>query len=157
VFGTSQEQEAQDPFHVYTQDDNTANPAALGLATVLLEPDGSISDIFGVAKDPISGHLFLAFMSDPEGISTAPGSQWFQTAVTWFGDPALWRPAPEALLSGVPGNANLYVNPNLGAVLATFTSDADVVPEPTTVLAGVLLLLPFGASTLRILRKNRKA
>ncbi|MGH7951702.1 MAG: hypothetical protein ACREFE_07255 [Limisphaerales bacterium] len=31
------------------------------------------------------------------------------------------------------------------------------VPEPTTVLAGALLLLPFGASTLRILRRNRAA
>jgi hypothetical protein len=29
------------------------------------------------------------------------------------------------------------------------------VPEPTTMIAGALLLLPFGASTLRILRKNR--
>jgi hypothetical protein len=32
-----------------------------------------------------------------------------------------------------------------------------VVPEPTTMLAGALLLLPFGASTLRILRKSRAA
>jgi len=31
------------------------------------------------------------------------------------------------------------------------------VPEPTTVVAGALLLLPFGASTLRLLRKNRAA
>jgi hypothetical protein len=31
------------------------------------------------------------------------------------------------------------------------------VPEPTTMIAGGLLLLPFGASTLRILRKNRIA
>jgi hypothetical protein len=31
------------------------------------------------------------------------------------------------------------------------------VPEPTTMIAGALLLLPFGASTLRMLRKNRKA
>lgn len=30
-----------------------------------------------------------------------------------------------------------------------------VVPEATTVIAGVLLLLPLGASTLRILRRNR--
>jgi hypothetical protein len=42
-------------------------------------------------------------------------------------------------------------------------SDANVqvfgtpVPEPTTMIAGALLLLPFGASTLRILRKNRAA
>jgi hypothetical protein len=32
-----------------------------------------------------------------------------------------------------------------------------LVPEATTVIAATLLLLPFGASTLRILRKNRKA
>jgi hypothetical protein len=31
------------------------------------------------------------------------------------------------------------------------------VPEPATMLAGALLLLPFGASTIRILRKNRAA
>jgi hypothetical protein len=31
------------------------------------------------------------------------------------------------------------------------------VPEPTTMVAAALLLLPFGASTLRILRKNRVA
>ncbi|HTJ00154.1 MAG TPA: hypothetical protein VL527_14830 [Dongiaceae bacterium] len=31
------------------------------------------------------------------------------------------------------------------------------VPEPTTVIAGALLLLPFGASTLRMMRKNRTA
>jgi hypothetical protein len=28
------------------------------------------------------------------------------------------------------------------------------VPEPTTLIAGALLLLPFGASTIRILRKK---
>jgi len=31
------------------------------------------------------------------------------------------------------------------------------VPEPTTMIAGALLLLPFGASTLRILRKQNQA
>jgi hypothetical protein len=32
-----------------------------------------------------------------------------------------------------------------------------IVPEPGTLIAGALLLLPFGASTIRILRKNRQA
>jgi hypothetical protein len=32
-----------------------------------------------------------------------------------------------------------------------------IVPEPTTVVAGALLLLPLGASAVRILRKNRNA
>ncbi|MGA3181085.1 MAG: hypothetical protein ABSF38_12130 [Verrucomicrobiota bacterium] len=31
------------------------------------------------------------------------------------------------------------------------------IPEPTTIIAGMLLLLPFAASALRILRKRRKA
>jgi hypothetical protein len=31
------------------------------------------------------------------------------------------------------------------------------VPEPTTMIAGALLLLPFGASTFRFIRKNRTA
>jgi hypothetical protein len=35
--------------------------------------------------------------------------------------------------------------------------DIHVVPEPTTMMAGALLLLPFGASTLRILRKRQTA
>ena len=39
----------------------------------------------------------------------------------------------------------------------TMDLQLNVVPEPTTMLAGALLLLPFGASTLRILRKNRTA
>jgi hypothetical protein len=41
---------------------------------------------------------------------------------------------------------NLYGNATLTAV-----------PEPTTIISGALLLLPFGASTLRILRRNRTA
>jgi len=32
-----------------------------------------------------------------------------------------------------------------------------LVPEPTTMIAGALLLLPFGVSTLRVLRRNRAA
>jgi hypothetical protein len=39
----------------------------------------------------------------------------------------------------------------------TDTQPTYAVPEPTTMIAGALLLLPFGASTLRILRKNRTA
>ena len=34
---------------------------------------------------------------------------------------------------------------------------ASAVPEASTMIAGALLLLPFGASTLRILRRNRMA
>ena len=39
----------------------------------------------------------------------------------------------------------------------TVTDPVSPVPEPTTLLAGALLLLPFGASTIRIVRSNRRA
>jgi hypothetical protein len=68
-------------------------------------------------------------------------------------------------LNIVPPQSLLYVtkdislaNPNTSATLVTIsqvTQSFHQVPEPTTVLAGALLLLPLGASTLRILRRNR--
>jgi hypothetical protein len=45
---------------------------------------------------------------------------------------------------------NTYATPILGP---NFQFSA--VPEPTTMIAGAMLLLPFGASTLRIMRRNR--
>jgi choice-of-anchor C domain-containing protein len=42
-----------------------------------------------------------------------------------------------------------------GAAIANVSVTA--VPEPTTMIAGALLLLPFGVSTFRMLRKNRVA
>jgi hypothetical protein len=39
----------------------------------------------------------------------------------------------------------------------TFSASLVAVPEASTMIAGALLLLPFGASALRILRRNRMA
>ena len=54
----------------------------------------------------------------------------------------------------------LYLQDGSGSAQPAFWVD-DIslvaVPEPTTIIAGALLLLPFGASTLRILRRNRMA
>jgi hypothetical protein len=45
---------------------------------------------------------------------------------------------------------------NLSSPLETsFAGSIAAVPEPTTIIAGAMMLLPFGASTLRSLRKNR--
>jgi hypothetical protein len=37
------------------------------------------------------------------------------------------------------------------------TPNITAVPEPSTIVAGALLLLPFGISTVRILRKNKQS
>jgi hypothetical protein len=67
-----------------------------------------------------------------------------------------------------PSRSVLYVTKDIGLAVNSIhggfitisqvtQSFHQAVPEPTTIIAGALLLLPFGASTLRILRKNRTA
>jgi hypothetical protein len=48
-------------------------------------------------------------------------------------------------------NANTSANNGNGFI---GLANVSVVPEPTTMIAGALLLLPFGASTLRVLRRR---
>jgi hypothetical protein len=80
-----------------------------------------------------------------------------------------------AAIAGTSTDGTTVFNDSNGAynviALNLFTGGADtsdnpgsraqdqlaIVPEPTTMIAGALLLLPFGASTLRILRRNRAA
>ena len=65
--------------------------------------------------------------------------------------------ASEITFNGYKYNGNNYLSlPDTGYVPAIFGPNFQfsAVPEPTTMVAGALLLLPFGASTLRILRKR---
>jgi hypothetical protein len=63
------------------------------------------------------------------------------------------------LTPGVGGNRYGWFDFNEFPFLAIDQSELSLtpVPEPTTMIAGALLLLPFGATTLRMLRKSRKA
>jgi hypothetical protein len=74
-----------------------------------------------------------------------------------------WGPASTPI---IPTAFDFYAwdgNTLKEAVRATYTGvgghewDITPVPEPTTIIAGALLLLPLGASTLRILRKRQTA
>jgi len=48
-------------------------------------------------------------------------------------------------------------NSSASSTLVSWSLEITAVPEPTTMIAGALLLLPFWASTLRILRESRAA
>ncbi len=61
---------------------------------------------------------------------------------------------PAAL--GSPGYNTLFSTPTAAVPQYDFQFNS-VVPEPSAILAGAMMLLPFGASTLRFLRKNRAA
>jgi hypothetical protein len=54
---------------------------------------------------------------------------------------------------------DIYLTANAGfdVPLSDIRQSFHEVPEPTTMIAGALLLLPFGASTIRIVRRNRAA
>ena len=92
----------------------------------------------------------LLFVTSPVNI-IAPNNQGFAAAVMYLSADQNNGYVPN--LNGY-GNALAgfgWGNPNVDGTL-TLTA----VPEPTTIVAGALLLLPFGASTLRMLRKSRK-
>jgi hypothetical protein len=55
------------------------------------------------------------------------------------------------------GSFELLTNAVPANLLVEFDGQASAVPEPSTVLAGVLMLLPFGAVGVRALRKQRAA
>jgi len=118
-----------------------SNPGAIGLTTMANGQDYTLtvnlnpalwSDDYGVNGAADGGVAFeqtLASVLD-FGLSFGGGSG-FQNGF--------------ALMPGVTGTFDLK------------ELDTLPVPEPTTMIAGALLLLPFGASTIRILRKNRTA
>jgi hypothetical protein len=73
-----------------------------------------------------------------------------------------------ALVAGGNGSVNLSFQFSPGETLTDLTTGSgpyatsysgslSAVPEPPTMIAGALLLLPFGASTLRILRRRQTA
>ena len=70
----------------------------------------------------------------------------------WWPDPD--QAALDAMANSISGltiTGQYWIQGYTGSDMVT------VVPEPTTMIAGALLLLPFGASTLRILRKKKTA
>jgi hypothetical protein len=116
---------------------------------------------FALGSTLIAGGTVNTVWSITGGISAAN--------VEWTSNPSSNPFLTPGQKSKVIGFSSL-IGPTFGGAQASDTSppspwDATTagsavptpVPEPTTMIAGALLLLPFGASTLRILRKNRAA
>ena len=100
---------------------------------------GGAQDETGNASVPSGWEYVLAKYDGPNG-----------GAVLWYlGGASINLPAnSDGLWVNTEGN---------GFGLSHFTVFNATVPEPSTVIAGALLLLPFAASTVRIMRKSRKA
>ena len=61
------------------------------------------------------------------------------------------------LAGGFPLYTDTWLHPVSDNTQGMLYNSLTPIPEPTTMIAGALLLLPFGASTLRFIRKNRTA
>jgi hypothetical protein len=112
---TEAEEDASPSNFIYFQDSNLADRSMFGSPTVVLEPNGQYSDIFGVGV--VNDVYYLAFSSDTETAGTPYGGQ----------VPIM---LPEG--NGV-FNATAYLNPvyREQGYTAEFRSD---IPEPATML-----------------------
>jgi hypothetical protein len=105
----------------------------------------AVGGLFFLTDDPgaaTSGTVKVD-LSDSTSQTFAAGS--FRGFVTSAGGPVITSLSLDSLTTGA--------YPTLDHLYAGTTP----VPEPTTMIAGALLLLPFGASTFRFFRKNRTA
>jgi hypothetical protein len=115
--------------------------------------DNTGTDFFG------SDNAFNPNSITQGGFLTANGLIFYQG--TWgaggmvgLSDYSSTDPTPYLMVDGNPPAGWGYLHPSIDGHLSV---TLDPVPEPTTMVAGALLLLPFGASALRMLRKSRTA
>ncbi len=125
----------------------SVDPAMRSFYTTLLEPDGSISDVFGIAN--IEGPNLLGFISDPNSFPPSlPGL----TFTEILGGPVPWILEPGSAGLTIEYDATAYLDTALRdrGFTASFQSDVDsAVPEPST-----LGLLTLGAIAASLFKKS---
>ena len=137
------------------------------LASAPDTPAGPMGAVTAINIEKLWAHYYTAAQADNSGVTAAA----LQVAIwkTEGGGQLLGNGNPgytvtesdsagvsalvATMLSALP---NLTAKADLMAIVSPDGQSYVVVPEPTTMIAGALLLLPFGASTLRVLRRHRK-
>jgi hypothetical protein len=141
-------------------------------ATLAAAPDtpaGPMGAATAIDIEKLWAKYYTAAQADSSGV-TAAALQVAIWKVEGGGQPLGNGNAGYTVTESDGAGVSALVATMLGA-LPSLTAEADLVaivspdgqsyvvavPEATTMVAGALLLLPFGASTLRILRRNRMA
>ena len=89
------------------------------------------------------------FEASGSSLAVATALDWLTADLGLDGKKSHKQYSGDLLQPWLNGSANTAAQEMMGTLAA--------VPEPSTIIAGALLLLPFGASTLRFVRKNRAA
>jgi hypothetical protein len=119
-----------------------SNPAFTGPNNIFYYPGQPIVDWNGaLVVENSSGTVLNLFSADANGNPVVAGAATY-ALFAYNGNYITLYPAGENPYSNVGGPATASLTP---------------VPEPATLISGALMLLPFGASTLRILRRRQVA
>jgi len=149
---------------------NVVNPIEIGTATIygVTGFGTQITELDSIANDAMAQSITL-----PAGTYTlslqyalragvAQDSGTF--SVQWNGIDWDFHPTSSTATTWTEtvtgaGNLNTLVleGTGLSDSYGAIIGNVSLVPEPTTVVAGAMLLLPFGMSTLRMFRKSRTA
>ena len=109
----------------------------------------------GPSTDKSNWSDFLSF-NNPDTYATLISYEGSDAAAFWA-DYTLSDTVVYIQETGGPYTIYTAVNDSGGSITYQITPQIHSVPEPTTMFAGALLLLPFGAGTLRILRRRQMA
>ncbi len=170
----SQSYSGGSPLFNYTIASSTAQSTDLPHGLIGVIPAGN-----GTPAMSVNSSLDDIIVTFTSGNVTAVGGQFFLTDLPGKIEAGNVKvnlsDGSSATFASIPLGFNGFVTSASGPVITSLVVHSDVqvindgfatvdhfyagaaVPEPTTMIAGALLLLPFGASTLRMLRKNRAA
>lgn len=113
-------------------------------------PHGTFDSFFDVFFDVRIGSLNGTIVNSGDLVMTSSGTPWGHDAPPG----ALLIVGVNDKLNGTDISQDFWPDPILEQHPTGAQHRVTPVPEPTTLIAGALLLLPFGASTVRFLRKN---
>jgi hypothetical protein len=91
----------------------------------------------------------------PDNLGKLDGSGKYSNANGGFDNFNPYVIGSATFVVNIPGITSQSTISGVQFEFGTIPQYVSAVPEPTTMIAGALLLLPFGASTLRVLRKKR--
>jgi hypothetical protein len=97
---------------------------------------------------------YLNTASGVAGLTVAQlANSWLNFDNGFSGYPTTWWAERE----GPDGSGGWELGRHVNYDVQSLIGPPSAVPEPSTIIAGALLLLPFGISSLRMLRKSRAA
>ena len=138
--------------------------SGVGLGNAVMELDTTHNVIATQVLAPTPGTYTLSFLYGlRSGVNPASGTlnvYWNNVLVASLSPTSTVMGGTSYTINAIAGNNTLSfqgtgIDDSYGALIDNV--DVSAVPEPSTVIAGALLLLPFGTSALRILRSKRNS